>query len=71
MSTVDKANVSQGPAMESGTDLPIFQVERVDWQFSVVADFVAAQVANSVLVLALQSGRILRIDLDQSSEVDG
>lgn len=58
-------------AMENGTALPIFNVERVDMQFSVASDFVAAQVANNVLVLALQSGRILRINLDQASDVDG
>jgi len=43
----------------------------VAMEFSVAGDFVAAQVANNVLVLALQSGRILRVDLDQPSDVDG
>jgi len=57
--------------MDSGSELPIFNVSRVDMQFSVASDFVAAQVSNNVLVLALQSGRILRINLDQASDVDG
>jgi hypothetical protein len=51
--------------------LPIFDVERVQLQFSVAADFVAAQVANNVLVLALSSGRILRIDLNRPEDIDG
>ena len=51
--------------------LPIFQVERVQLQFSISSDFVAAQVANNVLILALSTGRILRIDLDSPSDIDG
>ena len=51
--------------------LPIFKVERVQLQFSVPSDFVAAQVANNVLILALSTGRILRIDLDSPSDIDG
>ncbi|KAL6712807.1 tethering complex subunit [Lecanora helva] len=50
--------------------LPIFQIERVQLQFSISSDFVAAQVANNVLVLALSTGRILRIDLDSPSDID-
>ncbi|KAI9750576.1 MAG: hypothetical protein M4579_006405 [Chaenotheca gracillima] len=50
--------------------LPIFSVEGVQLQFSVAADFVAAQVANNVLILALASGRILRIDLDNPADID-
>lgn len=50
--------------------LPIFKVERVQLQFSISSDFVAAQVANNVLVLALSTGRILRIDLDSPSDID-
>ena len=53
------------------TSLPIFKVERVQLQFSISSDFVAAQVANNVLVLALSTGRILRIDLDSPSDIDG
>ena len=59
--------------LQDGDDdsLPIFKVERVQLQFSISADFVAAQVANNVLVLALSTGRILRIDLDSPSDIDG
>ena len=39
-------------------------------QFSLSADFVAAQVANNTLVLALQSGKIMRVDLDAASDID-
>lgn len=51
--------------------LPIFNVEKVQLQFSIASDFVAAQVANNVLVLALSNGRILRIDLDNPADIDG
>lgn len=51
--------------------LPIFDVEPVQLQFSIAADFVAAQVANNVLVLALSNGRILRIDLNRPEDIDG
>jgi len=51
--------------------LPIFNVEQVQLQFSIASDFVAAQVANNVLVLALSNGRILRIDLDNPADIDG
>ncbi|KAF9875540.1 hypothetical protein CkaCkLH20_06921 [Colletotrichum karsti] len=50
--------------------LPMFIVERVQLQFSIAADFVAAQVANNVLVLALSNGRILRIDLNRPEDID-
>ncbi len=55
------------------TSLPIFSVEKVQLQFSLSlsSDFVAAQVANNVLVLALSTGRILRIDLDSPADIDG
>ncbi|KAI1003971.1 Vacuolar protein sorting-associated protein 18 [Podosphaera aphanis] len=49
---------------------PIFNIERVQLQFSIASDFVAAQVANNVLVLALDIGRILRIDLDNPVDID-
>ncbi|KAJ0309107.1 hypothetical protein COL5a_001228 [Colletotrichum fioriniae] len=52
------------------TALPMFIVERVQLQFSIAADFVAAQVANNVLVLALSNGRILRIDLNRPEDID-
>ncbi|OBT65973.1 hypothetical protein VE03_03177 [Pseudogymnoascus sp. 23342-1-I1] len=54
----------------SEPSLPIFNIERVQLQFSIGSDFVAAQVANNVLVLALSSGRILRIDLDNAEDID-
>lgn len=53
------------------SSLPIFKVERVQLQFSISSDFVAAQVANNVLILALSTGRILRIDLDSPGDIDG
>jgi hypothetical protein len=55
----------------SETALPIFNVEPVQLQFSIASDFVASQVANNVLVLALANGRILRIDLDNPADIDG
>jgi hypothetical protein len=56
--------------LESG-DLPIFTIERVQLQFSIAADFAAAQVANNVIILALSNGRILRIDLNRPEDIDG
>ncbi|PVI07680.1 hypothetical protein DM02DRAFT_512035 [Periconia macrospinosa] len=50
--------------------LPMFNIERVSLQFSVASDFVAAAVANNVLILALSTGRILRIDLDSPADID-
>ena len=50
--------------------LPIFDVQRVSLQFDVSADFVAAQVANNVLILGLSSGRLLRFDLDNAADID-
>lgn len=57
--------------LDDGAALPVFVVESVQLQFSVAADFVAAQVANNVLVLALGNGRILRIDLNRPEDIDG
>ena len=51
--------------------LPMFNIERVSLQFSISSDFVAAQVANNVLILALSTGRILRIDLENPADIDG
>ncbi|KAI4101564.1 MAG: hypothetical protein LQ345_007409 [Seirophora villosa] len=64
-----------GPSSMSLPDLddsvfPMFKVERVQLQFSISSDFVAAQVANNVLILALSTGRILRIDLDSPGDID-
>jgi hypothetical protein len=55
----------------SDLEEPIFTIEGVQLQFSVAADFVAAQVANNVIVLALSNGRILRIDLERPEDIDG
>ncbi|KAF3923941.1 hypothetical protein AA313_de0208147 [Arthrobotrys entomopaga] len=51
-------------------NLPIFRVEHVQLQFPIASDFVAAQVANNVIVLALASGRLLRIDLYNPADID-
>lgn len=51
--------------------LSMFDVRHVQLQFPLAADFVAAQVANNVLILALSTGRILRIDLDTPEDIDG
>ncbi|BDD62053.1 hypothetical protein MPDQ_001817 [Monascus purpureus] len=50
--------------------LPIFDVQPVQLRFPIAADFVAAQVANNVLILALSTGRILRIDLEAPEDID-
>ena len=63
---------SNGTAVGIADDgLPIFDVLRVQLDFSIAASFVAAQVANNVLVLALSNGRILRIDLNRPQDIDG
>ncbi|KAJ5223595.1 hypothetical protein N7468_008137 [Penicillium chermesinum] len=56
--------------MEPSDSLPIFDVQQVPLHFPIAADFVAAQVANNVLVLALSTNRILRIDLDTPQDID-
>lgn len=56
---------------ELSDSLPIFDVQQVQLKFPIAADFVAAQVANNVLILALSTGRILRIDLDTPEDIDG
>lgn len=61
----------QGAAAAAAASQPIFDVRPVQLQFSLGADFVAAQVANNVLILALATGRILRIDLDSPEDIDG
>ncbi|KAL3437589.1 Pep3/Vps18/deep orange family-domain-containing protein [Aspergillus tetrazonus] len=50
--------------------LPMFDVRHVRLQFPLAADFVAAQVADNVLILALSTGRILRIDLNNPEHID-
>lgn len=56
--------------LESGVG-PIFKVAPVELEFPIAADFVAAQVANDVLILALSNGRILRFDLNRPQDIDG
>jgi hypothetical protein len=56
---------------EQDASLPMFNIERVSLQFNISSDFVAAAVANNVLILALSTGRILRIDLDSPADIDG
>ncbi|CAK3937910.1 Vacuolar membrane pep3 [Lecanosticta acicola] len=55
---------------QDDTALPIFDVQKVQLRFDISADFVAAQVANNVLILALSTGRILRFDLDNAEDID-
>lgn len=61
-----------GPAEQQNNDngASIFNVERVELNFNIASDFVAGQVANNVLILALATNRILRIDLDNASDID-
>lgn len=69
---LDEGYVAPGLAQGGvETTLPIFNVERVQLQFNIASDFVAGQVANNVLILALATGRILRIDLESPSDIDG
>ncbi|KAH8174640.1 pep3/Vps18/deep orange family protein [Sarocladium implicatum] len=49
-------------------ELPMFAVQHVPLQFALDAHFTAAEVANNVLVLALSTGRLLRIDYVNSPE---
>jgi hypothetical protein len=56
---------------DADASLPMFNIERVSLQFSVASEFVAAEVANNVLILALSTGRVLRIDLDSPADIDG
>jgi hypothetical protein len=65
------AGPSTSNLQDSDGSLPMFNIERVSLQFSVASDFVAAAVANNVLILALSTGRILRIDLDSPADIDG
>ncbi|KAL8870616.1 MAG: hypothetical protein Q9174_003383 [Haloplaca sp. 1 TL-2023] len=67
--TIDNIAAASLEDLEDAS-LPIFKVERVQLQFSISSDFVAAQVANNVLILALSTGRILRIDLDSPGDID-
>ncbi|KAL2865658.1 vacuolar protein sorting protein DigA [Aspergillus lucknowensis] len=55
---------------EPPDSLPMFDIKHVQLQFPLAADFVAAQVADNVLILALSTGRILRIDLNNPEHID-
>lgn len=55
----------------ASNDEPMFIAQHVEFRFGVSTEFVAAQVANNMLVLALATGRILRIDLDNPADIDG
>ena len=69
---MDQGYVAPGLAEGAATtELSMFNVERVRLQFNIAADFVAGQVANDVLILALATGRILRIDLESPQDIDG
>lgn len=48
---------------------PIFALDYV--QFQLPADLVDLAVSNNILVMALESSRVLRIDLDNPLEVEG
>lgn len=54
----------------AGTADPTFFIERVQLQFE-VSKFVAVQVANNVIILALETGKLMRIDLASPQDVDG
>jgi vacuolar protein sorting-associated protein 18 len=56
---------------DDSSELPIFNVERVQLQFPRPSDFVAAQVANNAIILAFSTGRLLRIDLEDAGEIEG
>ena len=58
------------PGAQDDSSLPIFDIQKVQLRFDISADFVAAQVANNVLILALSTGRILRFDLDNAEDID-
>lgn len=55
---------------QDDASLPIFEFQNVQLRFDISADFVAAQVANNVLILALSTGRLLRFDLDNAEDID-
>jgi hypothetical protein len=56
---------------DEASELPIFNVERVQLQFLRPSEFVAAQVANNAIILAFTTGRLLRIDLEDAGEIEG
>ncbi|TKA31142.1 hypothetical protein B0A50_02111 [Salinomyces thailandicus] len=68
--SLDPSNGYAAGAAHDSSQLPIFDVQKVQLRFDISADFVAAQVANNVLILALSTGRILRFDLDNAEDID-
>lgn len=48
---------------------PMFYLQRVSRDFETTAGFVAAQVANNILILALFTGRILNYNLDDPQNI--
>lgn len=68
---LDNDLLASRAATNTADALPIFNVEPVQLNFNIASDFVAGQVANNVLILALATNRILRIDLENPADVDG
>ncbi|EMC97314.1 hypothetical protein BAUCODRAFT_446682 [Baudoinia panamericana UAMH 10762] len=64
------ASRGYAPGAQDDTQLPIFDVQKVQLRFDISAEFAAAQVANNVLILALSTGRLLRFDLDNAEDID-
>ncbi|KAK0900401.1 tethering complex subunit [Friedmanniomyces endolithicus] len=69
MSLEPSSGYAAGPRGDD-SQLPIFDAQKVQLRFDISADFVTAQVANNVLILALSTGRILRFDLDNAEDID-
>ena len=65
-----EASSGYAAGAQDDTSLPIIDVQKVQLRFDISADFVAAQVGNNVLILALSTGRILRVDLDNPADID-
>lgn len=56
-------------AGNNATSLPLFSLTRVQYQLR--AAVVALAVSNNILIMALDTNRLLRLDLDDPTEVDG
>ncbi|KAK9360136.1 Pep3/Vps18/deep orange family-domain-containing protein [Lipomyces starkeyi] len=56
-------------AVDGDEDVPIFSIERVQLQFQ-IASLAAMAVSNNILYLAVASGRILRIDLNNPQDIE-
>ncbi|KAK9457880.1 Pep3/Vps18/deep orange family-domain-containing protein [Dipodascopsis uninucleata] len=55
--------------VEDDENLPIFAIERVQLQFQITS-LVAMAVSNNILYMAIGSGKILRIDLNNPQDID-